>query len=154
MHILLKGSLLFILLTVTIMSCYSPINRSNVYHQYETNFETMSIGDSSFLKNETIWINRDLTGNGIHTRKVIYRDHNLLLNVIRSGSGKIYTNVCIDRKGIPVFVRIDYRTTIENKRTQEQALKMFAGYRFESNDLAQEFECGMLKLFLDVNAVR
>ena len=86
---------------------------------------------------------------------MILRDHSFLAKVISSGSGKIYVNTCINQAGESVFVSIDQeKTTIKNKETLGLALNMVARYRFEQDSTAAQYECGMIKLFLDINAFR
>ena len=99
--------------------------------------------------------NYDGSGNGIFGRKIIYRNHAELAAIIASGSGKIYVKVCIDRKGKATYTEIDNsNTTITNKKTLKNALKMIKGYRYEPDSTAPKEQCGLIKLFLDVNAFR
>lgn len=153
MYSQLKQILGFLSIIVLAYSCYTPstINSRSIDSQYPINYRTMSIGDSSFLSNDTLWTKHDFTGDGIHGRKVIYRDHSNLTRVTAGGSGKIFVDVCIDREGVPAFVRIESNTTIDDKNTLGNALKMISGYRFEADTTAQEYQCGMIKLFLDIN---
>jgi len=97
----------------------------------------------------------DGSGNGVFGRKVIYRNHAELAAVTASGSGKIYVKVCINRAGKATYTEIDnFNTTITNKNTLRKALKMIKGYKFEPDPTAQKEQCGMIKLFLDVNAFK
>jgi len=97
----------------------------------------------------------DGSGDGVFGRKVIYRNHAELAAVTASGSGRIYVKVCIDRKGKATYTEIDNsNTTIKNKNTLRKALKMIKSYRFEPDPKAQKEQCGVIKLFLDINAFR
>lgn len=134
-------------------SAEDDLARQSVFNNYHDG--NLSIGDTllfnpEFLVNNTFSLEDDSYG-----RKVVLRDHSRLASITRSGSGKIYVNVCINRAGEPVFVCIDYKqTTIENRRTLENALLMIGDYGFESDDNAPLYQCGMIKLFLDINAFR
>jgi len=78
-----------------------------------------------------------------------------MASVVASGSGRIYIKVCIDRNGVPGYVEIDnFNTTIENKATLKKALKMIKGYKFEKDKTAPKEQCGVVKLFLDINAFK
>ena len=97
----------------------------------------------------------DGSGDGVFGRKVVYRNHAELAAVTASGSGKIYVKVCIDRKGKATYTEIDnFNTTIKNKNTLRKALKMIKSYRFEPDSSAPKEQCGMIKLFLDINAFK
>ena len=97
----------------------------------------------------------DGSGDGVFGRKVVYRNHAELAAVTASGSGRIYVKVCIDRKGKATYTEIDNsNTTIKNKNTLRKALKMIKSYRFEPDPKAQKEQCGMIKLFLDINAFK
>lgn len=97
----------------------------------------------------------DGSGDGVFGRKVIYRNHAELAQVTASGSGKIYVKVCINRGGLATYTEIDnFNTTITNKNTLRKALKMIKGYKFEPDRSAPKEQCGMIKLFLDINAFK
>ena len=97
----------------------------------------------------------DGSGNGVFGRKVIYRNHAELAAVTASGSGRIYVKVCINRAGKATYTEIDnFNTTITNKATLRKALEMIKGYKFEPDRTAPKEQCGMIKLFLDVNAFK
>ena len=97
----------------------------------------------------------DGSGDGVFGRKVIYRNHAELAAITASGSGRIDVKVCIDRKGKATYTKIDNsNTTIKNKNTLRKALKMIKSYRFEPDPKAQKEQCGMIKLFLDINAFK
>lgn len=97
----------------------------------------------------------DGSGDGVFGRKVIYRNHAELAAVTASGSGKIYVKVCIDRAGKATYTEIDnFNTTITNKNTLRKALKMIKGYKFEPDRTAPKEQCGLIKIFLDINAFK
>ncbi len=97
----------------------------------------------------------DGSGDGVFGRKVVYRNHAQLAQVISSGSGKIYVKVCINRIGQATYTEIDnFNTTIKTKATLKKALQMIKGYRFEPDPTAPKEQCGMIKLFLDINALK
>ena len=97
----------------------------------------------------------DGSGDGVFGRKVVYRNHAELAAITASGSGRIYVKVCIDRKGKATYTEIDNsNTTIKNKNTLRKALKMIKSYRFEPDPKAQKEQCGMIKLFLDINSFK
>ncbi|MDC1508999.1 hypothetical protein N8364_04925 [Saprospiraceae bacterium] len=97
----------------------------------------------------------DGSGDGIFGRKVVYRNHAELAAITASGSGRIYIKVCIDSRGKVTYAEIDnFNTTIKNNNTLRKALKMIESYRFEPDPKAPVEQCGMIKLFLDLNAFR
>ncbi len=97
----------------------------------------------------------DGSGDGVFGRKVIYRNHKQMAEVISSGSGKIYVKVCINRSGKATYTEIDNaNTTIKTKATLKKALQMIKGYKFEPDPKAPKEQCGMIKIFLDINALR
>jgi len=97
----------------------------------------------------------DGSGDGVFGRSIIYRNHAELAAITASGSGRIDVKVCIDRKGKATYTKIDNsNTTIKNKNTLRKALKMIKSYRFEPDPKAQKEQCGVIKLFLDINAFR
>lgn len=107
------------------------------------------------INNGTSYGEYDGSGNGVFGRKVIYRNHAELASVTASGSGRIYVKVCIDNNGKVTYCEIDkFNTTITNKATLRKALKMIKGYKYEKDKNAPQEECGMIKLFLDVNAFK
>lgn len=147
----------FTLLMVVTYSCYtsSTVKHPSIDSQYDIDFNTMSIGDSSFIVNQILSKSNLSNNKGINGRNVTYRDHSLLSELVSSGSGKIYVQTCIDIQGVPAFVQIDKdQTTITDKINLGNALRMVSGYRFDADSTAQEYECGMIKLFLDINAFR
>ena len=97
----------------------------------------------------------DGSGDGVFGRKVVYRNHAQLAQVTASGSGRIYVKVCINRMGKATYTEIDnFNTTIKNKATLKKALQMIKGYKFEPDRNAPKEQCGMIKLFLDINAFK
>lgn len=99
--------------------------------------------------------NFDGSGDGVFGRKVIYRNHAELAAVTASGSGKIYVKVCISNDGKVTYCEIDNsNTTIKTKAILKKALKLIKSYRFEPDITAPKEQCGMIKLFLDINTFR
>ena len=116
----------------------------------DVDYNSMSIGDTSIFSPSFIASHSDLS-----RRKIILRDHSFLTKIITSENGKIYVNTCINQAGESVFVSIDKKnTTIENEKSLASALNMIARYRFEKDTNAPQYECGVIKLFLDINAFR
>ena len=156
MYQTLKNLIVAVTITVLLYSC--TMANSNSFKEPEfsnVNYTNMSIGDTLIFSPEYIANNNDLSADGINGRRVIFRDHELLARVTEGGSGRIYVNTCINQAGESVFVSIDQKnTTIKDKGTLSNALKMVAGYRFEKDTTANQYECGMIKLFLDINAFR
>jgi len=63
-----------------------------------------------------------------------------------------YVKTCINRDGLSEYVEIDKQnTTITNDQALGNALRMILNYTFEADTLAPPYECGTLKLFLDVD---
>ena len=152
----LKKLIVLVTFTVLIYSC-TMANTNSVREPKFTNvnYNHMSIGDTLIFNPHIIATYRFSSNEGVNDRNIIYRDHSLLAQVTASGSGKIYINVCINQAGEPVFVSIDIeQTTIKDKKTLASALNMVAGYRFEKDEKADQYQCGMIKLLLDINAFK
>lgn len=125
--------------------------REAVFNNYHSG--NLSIGDTLIFTPEYIASNSFLLEDGSNGRKVTKRDHSRLASIVKQGSGKVYVNVCINTAGEPVFVSIDHeKTTIEKRRTLENALMMIGDYGFEPNHDAPQYQCGIIKLFLDINS--
>ena len=143
-----------LLITLGLFSCYSSsaTRDSSSPSLGKIDYNTLSMGDTTIFYNALQSGSIDLSENGIPNRKVIYRDHTSLNELVANGGGQIFVHTCINRAGDSEFVKIDQEnTTIEDRNSLATALKMISNYRFEKDTLAPEYQCGMLKLFLDVN---
>ena len=162
MYYYLKTNLGLFAISIIFFSCTVSRNNSSaeddlarqaVFNNYHGG--NLSIGDTLTFHPEFIRNNTFILEDGKNGRNVTHRNHSRLASITRSGSGRIYVNVCINKAGEPVFVSIDYKeTTIESRRTLENALLMISDYSFESDDDAPLYQCGLIKLFLDINAFR
>ncbi len=165
MKLLIRNVLAFIVIASTLYSC-TMANRDLVASSNEGYNESedldviftedlIALGDTSLFKdgyasNDSLILLLDDEG-----RKVIFRNHKQMMEVISIGSGKIFVKVCMDRKGDAVYTEIDQsNTTITDKRTLSKALNMILGYKFEADHNAPEYQCGMIKLFLEINGMR
>ncbi len=145
-------SLITIYFNCSVTNNYSDTEaRAAVFNNYYSG--NLSIGDTSLFTSSYIAQNSGKFGFGKNERNVILRDHTRLHSLIKSGSGKINVEVCANRKGEPVFVKIKAaETTITDRRTLENALMMIGDYRIEPDETAPLYECGEIKLFLDLKA--
>ncbi|MEO6131099.1 MAG: hypothetical protein ABIQ02_04580 [Saprospiraceae bacterium] len=83
-----------------------------------------------------------LEGNGVITRRVIYRED---ISKAAKVNGRITLNICINRQGKVVSVAYDPdKTTITDNDLINQASHMAARYRFEQKYSAPIKECGQL----------
>jgi hypothetical protein len=90
-----------------------------------------------------------LEGDGIITRKVIYREN---IAGVAKESGKITLDLCINRQGRVVYVAYDpANTTITDKEIIRQASHLAARYRFEAKYNGPKRECGQLTFIFRVD---
>ena len=90
----------------------------------------------------------DFSGDGLLTRKVIYRAS---LNEIMKETGKIVINLCVNRDGAVVFSEVDEeRTTIKNPLLMKKAEMIIAKYRFEKDYTVAEKQCGSYSYLLKI----
>lgn len=111
----------------------------------------MSIGDSTKCSVS----NFDEMEIGLDGRMVIYRNHDELLKVTSGGNGKIFVITCFNRAGDPEFLKIDQlNTTINSKERQAAALEMVSKYKIEIDTLAPQYQCRIIKLFINTDRRR
>jgi len=153
MQTLIKLLVSFII-SVTLAGCYSQsIARAQESPKLSNiDFATMSIGDVEVYNQGLHAREIDNIGGGIGSRKVIYRNHDELIEVVSSGSGEIHVITCINKFGDSEYVRIiKENTTIKDRKTLSAALKMISKYKFEQDSLAPPYQCGVIKLILDTS---
>jgi hypothetical protein len=90
-----------------------------------------------------------LEGDGIITRKIIYREN---ITGAAKISGRITLNVCIDRQGKVVYAGYDpEKTTITDKEIIKQATHLALRYRYEAKYTAPKRECGQLTFIFSID---
>ncbi len=90
-----------------------------------------------------------LEGDGIITRKVIYREN---ITGVAKESGKITLDICIDRQGRVINVAFDpNNTSITDNEIIRQASHLAARYRFEAKYNGPQRECGKLTFIFRVD---
>jgi len=83
-----------------------------------------------------------LEGNGIITRRVIYRED---ISKAAKVNGKIVLDICINRQGRVEYAAYDPdKTTITDKEIIKEATYLALKYRFEEKYNAPKRECGEL----------
>jgi len=83
-----------------------------------------------------------LEGNGIITRRVIYRQD---ISKAAKVNGKVVLNICINKAGRVVSVAYDpVKTTITDHAVINEASNLAAKYRFEEKYTGPAKECGQL----------
>ncbi|MEL6868015.1 MAG: hypothetical protein AAFP19_26565, partial [Bacteroidota bacterium] len=91
----------------------------------------------------------DFDGDGLLTRKVIYRAN---LDQIMKKSGKIVINLCVNRDGKVIFSEIDRRkSTIRDASILRRAERAAAKYRYEKDYTVAERQCGKLTFIVKIN---
>ncbi len=89
-----------------------------------------------------------LEGNGIITRRVIYRED---ISKAAKVNGRITLNICINRQGRVVYVAYDpEKTTITDHDVINQASHLAAKYRFEEKYSGPIKECGQLTFIFSI----
>lgn len=90
-----------------------------------------------------------LEGDGIITRKVIYREN---ITGAAKMSGRITLDICIDRQGKVIYAAYDpEKTTITDKEIIKQATHLAIRYRFESKYNAPKKEWGELTFIFRID---
>lgn len=90
-----------------------------------------------------------LEGDGIITRKVIYRED---ISGAAKVNGRITLDVCIDRQGKVVYAAYDpEKTTITDKEIIKQASLLAVRYRYEAKYNAPKRECGQLTFIFSID---
>lgn len=89
-----------------------------------------------------------LEGNGIITRRVIYRED---ISKVAKVNGRVTLNICINRQGRVVSVAYDpEKTTITDNDVIYQASQLAAKYRFEEKYSGPAKECGQLTFIFSI----
>jgi len=89
-----------------------------------------------------------LEGDGIITRKVIYRED---ISRAAKVNGRVTLNICINRQGRVEYAAYDpEKTTITDKEVIKEATYLALKYRFESNYSAPKRECGQLTFIFSI----
>ena len=148
-------NLIILIILISIVSCYASrttISRdANSPPLPPVDYNTMSIGDSTKCSVS----NFDEMEIGLDGRMVIYRNHDELLKVTSGGNGKIFVITCFNRAGDPEFLKIDQlNTTINSKERQAAALEMVSKYKIEIDTLAPQYQCRIIKLFINTDRRR
>ena len=116
---------------------------------------TMSIGDSTIYQKALKTSNSNISSYGIAGRKVVHRNHKQMARIIAEGKGKIFIITCINRAGDPEYLQINQdHTSIQSQKIQSLALEMISEYKFESDSSAADYQCGVVKLFIDSDTNR
>lgn len=90
-----------------------------------------------------------LEGDGIITRKIIYREN---ITGAAKISGRITLNVCIDRAGRVIYAAYDpEKTTITDNEIIRQASILALRYRYEAKYNAPQRECGQLTFIFSID---
>jgi protein TonB len=90
-----------------------------------------------------------LEGDGIITRKVIYRED---ITSVAKVNGRIILDICIDREGKVIYAAYDpEKTTITDKEIIKQATYLAVRYRFEAKYNAPKKEWGELTFIFRID---
>ena len=90
-----------------------------------------------------------LEGDGIITRKVIYRED---ISKVAKMNGRVVLDICIDREGKVIYAAYDpEKTTITDKEIIKQATHLAVRYRFESKYNAPKKEWGELTFIFRID---
>jgi hypothetical protein len=90
-----------------------------------------------------------LEGDGIITRKVIYRED---ISSVAKVSGRVVLDICIDREGKVIYAAYDpEKTTITDTEIIKQAYYLAVRYRFEAKYNAPKKEWGELTFIFSIN---
>ncbi len=90
----------------------------------------------------------EVTGEGIFSRRVIYRAD---VRKITEEEGKIVIRLCINRDGRVVFAQNDDATTISDPAIVRKAIQLTTKYRFERDYTAPEKQCGKLTYIFTID---
>lgn len=89
-----------------------------------------------------------LEGNGIITRRVIYRED---ISKAAKVNGRVTLNICINRQGRVIYVAYDPdKTTITDNDVINEASHLAAKYRFEPKYAGPAKECGQLTFIFSI----
>lgn len=89
-----------------------------------------------------------LEGNGIITRRVIYRED---ISKVAKVNGRITMNICINRQGRVEYAGYDAeKTTITDHAIIKEATDLALKYRFEPKYTAPLKECGQLTFIFSI----
>lgn len=90
-----------------------------------------------------------LEGDGIITRKVIYREN---ITSVAKMNGRVTLDICIDRAGKVIYAAYDpEKTTITDTEIIKQATYLAVRYRFESKYNAPKKEWGELTFIFRID---
>lgn len=90
-----------------------------------------------------------LEGDGIITRKVIYRED---ITSVAKMNGRVTLDICIDREGKVIYAAYDpEKTTITDKEIIKQASYLAVRYRFEAKYNAPKKEWGELTFIFRID---
>ncbi|MDZ4749551.1 MAG: hypothetical protein SH808_13770 [Saprospiraceae bacterium] len=90
-----------------------------------------------------------LEGDGIITRKVIYREN---ITSVAKMNGRVTLDICIDREGKVIYAAYDpEKTTITDTEIIKQATYLAVRYRFESKYNAPKKEWGELTFIFRID---
>lgn len=90
-----------------------------------------------------------LEGDGIITRKVIYRED---ITSVAKMNGRVTMDICIDREGKVIYAAYDpEKTTITDKEIIKQASYLAVRYRFEAKYNAPKKEWGELTFIFRID---
>lgn len=90
-----------------------------------------------------------LEGDGIITRKVIYREN---ITGVAKVNGRITLDICIDREGKVIYAAYDpEKTTIDDTEIIKQATYLAVRYRFEAKYNAPKKEWGELTFIFRID---
>jgi hypothetical protein len=90
-----------------------------------------------------------LEGDGIITRKVIYREN---ITSVAKMNGRVTLDICIDREGKVIYAAYDpEKTTITDNEIIKQATYLAVRYRFEAKYNAPKKEWGELTFIFRID---
>ena len=90
-----------------------------------------------------------LEGDGIITRKVIYREN---ITSVAKMNGRVTLDICIDRAGKVIYAAYDpEKTTITDNEIIKQATYLAVRYRFEAKYNAPKKEWGELTFIFRID---
>ena len=90
-----------------------------------------------------------LEGDGIITRKVIYREN---ITSVAKVNGRVTLDICIDREGKVIYAAYDpEKTTITDNEIIKQATYLAVRYRFEATYNAPQKEWGELTFIFRID---
>jgi len=91
----------------------------------------------------------DFSGDGLFTRKVVYRAD---VKKLTKKEGKIVINLCVNKDGKVIFTEFNTDlSTIKDKDLIKKAEKATANYRFEKDYTAPRKQCGKLAFVFEID---